>query len=496
MKIGLACVLFSFVALSVGSALSESLTYDEVFYLEEGQRIWNMREFADPYNPPLAPFMTAVPVAFGWTEPVAGRLVTVAFGVILILAVYRVGGLVAALLLSFEPTILANSHYVTGDIAVTLFVFLATMAWMRFLKRAGGWRALLLGLAVGYALASKMTAIPYLVVSFAACWWWQRSRRGWHWMMRHRLRVFGGVAVALLVIWASYLFTWDVVIREREDPHRASTRFVAYAREKNMPQLERFVIFLGKQPLPLGTYLAIIKNNVFRIGKPAKVFFDGTLYDQSQWYFMVVNVLRKLPLLFLILIIIGARNSVRFVAIGVGIVVITSMLGMVPLVRYVLPAVPFLAIVGAAGIREIGEIRGIWGKTIISIFLLWYIGGALAQYPHFISYANELVGPRDKRYEVLADSNLDWGQALPDLARYVQTQKIGKVKLSYFGRDDENEWRFEEICAFHDEVFDPKLKRTATVISVSNWYYCGYNTKEDYKKEKIQEVVSDVFLIF
>lgn len=469
MKIGLVCVLFSFVALSVGSALSESLTYDEVFYRQEGQRIWNTRSFSDPYNPPLAPLLTAVGKQ--------GRFVTIALGVFLILAVYRTGGIVAATILAFEPTFLANSHYVTGDVAVTLFIFLVATAK----------NPLFLGMSVGYALSSKMSSLVFLPIVF----FFRRKRLG-----------VGATLVAIVILWASYLFTWDVVIREREDIARVSVRLVAYAREKNIPQLEKFVMFLRGQPLPLGTYLATIKNNVFRFGKPAMIFFDGALYDRSEWYFMAVNVLRKLPLPFLILVVIGARYSSRFAAIGVGIVTIASLMGMVPLVRYVLPAIPFLALVGARGIREIGELsptslklRGVKGMIIVGL-LLWYVGGTIAQYPHFISYANELAGPREKRYAILADSNLDWGQALPDLTRYMQKQKIGKVKLSYFGRDDENEWRFEEICAFQDKIENLRLKRTATVISVSNWYYCGYNKIEKFKKEYIWDVVADSLLVF
>lgn len=463
MKIGLACVLFSFVALSIGSSLSESLTYDEVFYRQEGQRIWTTRSFSDPYNPPLAPLLTAVGKQ--------GRFVTIALGVLLILAVYRTGGIVAATILAFEPTFLSHSHYVTGDVAITLFIFLVAIAK----------NPLFLGMSVGYALSSKMSSLVFLPIVF----FFRRKRLG-----------VGATLVAIVILWASYLFTWDVVIREREDIARVSVRLVAYAREKNVPQLERFVMFLREQPLPLGTYLATIKNNVFRFGKPAMIFFDGALYDRSGWYFMVVNVLRKLPLPFLILVMIGAWYRSKYALIGIGIIGATAVIGMVPLVRYVLPAVPFLAIAGGRGVRVIGEIGGIWGKIIIFVLILWLIVGTVLQYPHFLSYANELAGPREKRYEILADSNLDWGQALPDLARYVQKQKISKVKLSYFGRDDENEWRFEEICAFHDEVFDPKLKRTATVISVSNWYYCGYNKDEKFGKEHIWDVVADSLLVF
>ncbi len=433
--------------------MNESLTYDEVFYKEEGQRIWNTHTFSDPYNPPLAPLLTA---AAG-----PGRFVTIALGVILIIAVYRVGGVVAAGLVAFEPTILANSHYVTNDIAVTLFLFLA--ATLR--------RPLLLGLSIGYALSSKMSSLVFLPLVLRP--------RGWR-------QLLGMAIVALFVVWASYMFTWDVVIREREDTGRLSVRLVQYAKDHNVPVIEKVVTFLQRQPLPLGTYAATIKNNMLRAGKPSTVFFDGELYDGSRWYFMIVNVLRKIPIPFLILVLFGVWRARRFAAIAAGIIGIASIMGMVPLVRYVLPAIPFLALVAAAGVR----------KKILVLFLLWQIVGTIWQYPHFISYANELVGPRDKRYEVLADSNLDWGQALPDVMRWAKREGIGTMQFSYFGRDDESEYRFEDICATREMVLDPKSTKVVTLISVSNWYYCGYDKEEAYQKAKIWNVIADSVLVF
>ncbi|MBI3956023.1 hypothetical protein HY339_02105, partial [Candidatus Gottesmanbacteria bacterium] len=127
---------------------------------------------------------------------------------------------------------------------------------------------------------------------------------------------------------------------------------------------------------------------------------------------------------------------------------------------------------------------------------LWQIVGTIWQYPHFISYANELAGPRDRRYEILADSNLDWGQAFPDAIRYAKQNGFGKLRFSYFGRLNENMWRFEDICAFRTFPVDPAKNETVTMISVSNWYACGYNKEEAYRKENIQNVVADVFLVF
>ena len=88
------------------------------------------------------------------------------------------------------------------------------------------------------------------------------------------------------------------MIREREDPGRVSVRLEAYAKEHNVAIVSSVITFLREQPLPLGTYTATIKNNILRVGKPSDVFFNGFIYDRSQWYFMIVNFFRKTPVPF------------------------------------------------------------------------------------------------------------------------------------------------------------------------------------------------------
>lgn len=500
MKIGLLCVLVSFITLSVGSALSESLTYDEVFYLEEGREILSGGPISDPYNPPLVPILAGLPIALGWDawirSPIPAhkaffsRMTTVVLGGILILAVYRAGGLTAAWILAFEPTFLANSHYVTSDVAVALFVFLAAVS-------PNTW---LVGLSVGYALSSKITSLLFLPI----VWFFKTVPYGF----ARPVPAKSGriVLVAVIILWATHLFTWDVVIGAREDSSRVSKMLVEYARIHRIFALEGIVKFFEEQPLPLGTYLATVKNNLLRLGRPATVIFDGKLYERPRWYFMIANVLRKVPVPLLILIALGAGYRQNYAGIGMAIILVVSVVGMVPLVRFALPAMPFFAVVAGGGIKKIGETGGIWGKRIVFVLLLWYVVGTLRQYPHFISYANEFVRP-SHRFEVLSDSNLDWGQALPDITRFARDNVYGRVSLSYFGRDDATVygfasdtayggWKFEDICAFHESVINPKVAQSAEIISISNWYACGYNTRDAYRKDKIREVVADAFLVF
>ena len=134
-------VVALFVVLSAGSALRESLVYDEIFYLQEGVANLTARVFSDPYNPPLVRELTAIPLIItpsilpqsdiAAIRYLPARLVPVALGILLLCSVYlfakrRTGSMtafIAVLILALEPTVLAHSHYVTNDIGVTFFSF-------------------------------------------------------------------------------------------------------------------------------------------------------------------------------------------------------------------------------------------------------------------------------------------------------------------------------------------------------------------------------------
>ena len=89
--------------------------------------------------------------------------------------------LLALTLYAFDPTVAAHGHYVKNDLPVTLFCFLAVIAWCAFLTRPGLRRLALagvtLGLAVGMSIFSDSSFRRAGVISAGApiirsspCW--------------------------------------------------------------------------------------------------------------------------------------------------------------------------------------------------------------------------------------------------------------------------------------------------------------------------------------
>jgi hypothetical protein len=101
-------------------------------------------------------------------------------------------------------------------------------------------------------------------------------------------------------------------------------------------------------------------------------------------------------------------------------------------VRAALPCVPFLYLL-AAGLATPGRWHAV-RVALLVVCLGWCGVAAQRANPHEISYFNEFVAAGDGE-KYLADSNLDWGQGLPALEKWMDANGVDVVYLGYFGTD-------------------------------------------------------------
>ena len=104
--------------------------------------------------------------------------------------------------------------------------------------------------------------------------------------------------------------------------------------------------------------------------------------------------------------------------------------------RHILPIYPTLYILcGAAGLL-IEPARRFASLAVVGLVTL-FAADSLAAYPHYLAYFNHLL-PREQAYQHLVDSNLDWGQDLPGLKRWLDEHNAGPEKqpvcLAYWGK--------------------------------------------------------------
>lgn len=168
------------------------------------------------------------------------------------------------------------------------------------------------------------------------------------------------------------------------------------------------------------------------------------------WYFFAAFLLKTpLPTIILILAIIAWRTTRRirpsfdelFLMLPVPALFLSTAFVRENIgVRYILPVHPLLfVLIGgfvvslARRVREAKGptwVRAIWPVTGACLFA-WYVGGTLRIAPHYLAFFNELAGGPANGIRYLDDSNIDWGQDLKTLSRYLHDHDIKEIRLLY-----------------------------------------------------------------
>ena len=523
-------LLVIFSVLSVASALKESLTYDEIVAVEVGNDAWHRHDFSRDTNvPPLLREIAVVPSLLGITNQspypnireFPARMVTIALGVMLGFAIYsiaqsyfgREAGLLALFFYVFEPNILANSHYITQDIGATLLFFLACISLVKIYEKPHVRLFILLGVISGLMAASKITVVFYFLISALGITAFQFNKNV-ETLRKYKIYAVFAVVIALFIIWSTYFFKTNVIVAPGGNTERVSAKLMNWATRSNNQIAQGVLRGLHTAQVPLGDYIATVKNALLRLTKPEQAFFLGTLYANVRWYFMAVNALLKTPLPLLFIFLLGLMQlyqnkklkpvmAIFFIPV-ISVLLITSVTKMQPLVRYMLPMYPFIILIASSVMQEnLGKYK----KIFLFFLCLWYVWGSVSSFPHFIRYANELAGPKKISAMKFIDSNVDWGQSLISFKKYIDTTRPSAIRFSYFGRDDASaygfpshfpygSYKFNEICAFHDINYPSNTGQTITAISLSNWYGCGYHLDPQFKKNILKAIISDSILIF
>jgi 4-amino-4-deoxy-L-arabinose transferase-like glycosyltransferase len=317
-----------------------------------------------------------------------------------------VGGLAALWLAVFDPTLLAHGKQVTSDVAVAVFTVAAVYAYSRWREKPGGWMLAATALATAGAILSKFSGllvVPILALlvalDFARAW-----RAGGHPTAPPIGRALGRAAafaaIVILAINAAYLFKGT--LRTAADYAWKSEAFQRHAAWPVPIPLPRVFV----QGLDYSSYL---QEN------PEKArgfnYVLGQLDRDGRWYAFPLMVLLKTPLAVFALAALGLRarapaGTGPLVWIPFAVVMLFFSLAVGPQlgIRYVLPALPFLALAAARGASDLGGPR----RWIVPALLAWSAASTLSYSPHFVPYFNELIGRRINAYRYLADSNLDW----------------------------------------------------------------------------------------
>lgn len=345
-------------------------------------------------------------------------------------------GLLALVLLAFDPNILAHTRYVTTDLGLAAAAALAGFSLWRFV-RVPDWRsALIAGAALGLLLNTKFTSLlflPLFAVVIAAGFLGLRREE----TFRRRSRLLGTAlsvypAAAFLVLWAGHGF--------QSAPLQAT-----------LPVVQQF----GGASVPLQNYLDQLLDISHRLEVSTPSFLLGNYSDSGWWYYFPVAFVLKTPLPVLLLLLwsfirvfyitIRQRNRFKFIwfdlvallvpAVGFFGIALTTTINLG--YRHLLPILPFLyVLVAVVVVDSIAKSVERWRKLKFRFafgLAAWFIVVSVAIYPHYLAFFNLLAGGPDNGWQALVDSNLDWGQDLARLGQWQSNEKIQPLWLSYFG---------------------------------------------------------------
>jgi hypothetical protein len=436
-----------FAALCAGSFTRESATFDEPKHLTCGYVALKLHDYRlDDQAPPLVRLWAALPLMFmsdvnvntntvTWLRGdnndfyreflyaqndadrllYRGRFMNVLLGIslggLLFWWARALFGFPAAVCVLFlymlEPNLSAHSGLVTTDLGFTLFFFGSVYFLWRVTRdfRAGN----LISLTACFAAAmltkfSCLTLIPILLVLLAI--YTAQTRQ----FCRVLIILFALIAGTYLLIHVVYAFCGAGSVGPFLLP-------------------ESYINGMRRQ-------MASQKNWT--------VFLFGDFSQHGWWYYYLVALVVKTPVVILLLFMAGLvvvfaerrTFSLNETFILVPLVLFLGgasafrfNLGL----RYILPIYPFILLVaGKACARLMREAR----KGVLAVLAVALVVEFFWVYPHTLAYFNVLAGGPRGGSRILVDSNLDWGQDLKGLKRWMDDHDVHQIALSYFGIAD------------------------------------------------------------
>ena len=107
--------------------------------------------------------------------------------------------------------------------------------------------------------------------------------------------------------------------------------------------------------------------------------------------------------------------------------------------------------------------------ALFAALCAWYVGASWTIHPHYLAYFNEIAGGPSRGYRCLVDSNLDWGQDLKRLERFMEENDIPRIRLSYFGSDSPQRYGIAYDWLPSVVLVDPSPERRKPILR-QGWF--------------------------
>jgi Dolichyl-phosphate-mannose-protein mannosyltransferase/Tetratricopeptide repeat len=367
--------------------------------------------------------------------------------------------IVSTLFYALDPNILAHSSAIQTDLPFAAFFFIGTYYfWSTLIHPA--WKNLLLtALAFGLAAVTKHSfPVVFLIWGVIGLVWvlsskpQERSIASTDTPFRHWSKS-GIVLVTLLAasitayffIWAAYGFNFHTTPGIGQPLQVERWMSDSWFLQDCVHLLNHYRIFPE----------AWTAGQLFALERLSRVsYLFGEISAQGFWlYFPAVFAVKTpLPTLLLSSVVLvrfffGPKRHCFFLIIPVILFFALGAWSRLNIgMRHILPIYPFLFVLIGGTAVELWRNKDRWKTGGLILLIAYYLISSFSIYPHYLAFFNELAGGPKNGHRALLDSNLDWGQDLKGLKRWMDDNGVRKVHLMYFGKADP---RYYGIDAFY-----------------------------------------------
>ena len=377
--------------------------------------------------------------------------------------------LLAIFLFSFSPTFIAHGRYVTTDVGAAAAFFISIYYFVKWLQNPNKKNLILAGIFFGLAQLIKFSLfllVPYfgILLLLAIYIKWRENKKFLKVFIVYCLKFILILIVGYILVYPVYLFHVSGYPYEKQNlDFRDTSEHFPFRPAANL------VMWMVEKPIlrPYAQYLLGLFMVFQRATGGNTTYFLGEVNNKGWFsYFPIVYAIKP-PLALHIFTIIALlflawqvpKGFLRRVFASLGPILkkyfpeiamliflavywFTSIASNLNIgVRHILPTFPFVYILISGQIKRIFEyikakqnrnlVIGHW--SLIILLLLWYVLSSLNIFPYYLTHFNEIIGGAKNGYIYVTDSNLDWGQDLKRLAKWVNKQGIKKIKVDYFG---------------------------------------------------------------
>jgi 4-amino-4-deoxy-L-arabinose transferase-like glycosyltransferase len=474
------------------TAYQKSATYDEAFYITYGYSLLKTGDYRLSIDkPPLVPVISAIPLIFmnlkfdlndtdwqksklwinsknpwgelsthrwnlslkflyknivnpekilAWSRTSIGiTIILLALGIFLLSK--KIFGLNTALFIlffySFSPNILAHSSLVTEDSIVTGFMFLSILGFLQLIYNLKPVPCVTTGLLTGMALLSKFSALLLFPI-------------------------YGFIVMLSLIAGK---------VKRENLTKLLSLLGITFV-------IAGFLLLICYKFIDIKFYIHLIRNILIYNKRGQATYCLGNYSYSGFWYYYIICFLLKTPLS--VLVLLGftpfifkkfSKNERTNIIIIILIIIISFIfisLNKIQLgLRHLLLVYPFVFCLVSMACTKL--------RYISLILCIYYMVSSVKSHPHYLAYFNEFAGGSKNGYKHLIDSNIDWGQDLKGLKKFIQEEKVSDVVLSYYGSGLEEfaGLKFQDLYSFglwgeKKHINPPEPEKEILAVSVTN----------------------------